>query len=471
MNDPQSSQLVTPHGGTPVLSGYASRPVSGGPRAIAVKILSLVEQRDAYLDKLLDYELSISNLHSRDRRLLTELATGVLRWESKLDWVLAEFYHGEYQQIVPVVRNAMRVALYQILYLNRIPFSAAVNESVAIVKSLKGNRPARAVNGVLRSIIRNLDGLSWPDRLSDLSGYLSVMYSHPRWMVDRWLTRYGSDETERLLDANNRRPELVVRVNRARATTHDLAVSLQSDGVVVRQARYAPGCLVVEGIGAVSANPLFTQGLFSVQDESSQLAALLANPQPGMEVIDLCAGPGGKTMAMAEFMRGDGRIVAVDRYKKKVGLIDRASQRLGFGGMVRTVATDARNITLEPADVVLVDAPCSGLGVIARKPDIKRRRQPTDIANTVRLTLEILRHAATLVRHGGRLVYTTCTIEPEENEDLIQSFLVEHPQYAIVEPGDLLPKDVTDGPFLRTLPHRHCIDGAFGVAMTLSGGQ
>jgi 16S rRNA (cytosine967-C5)-methyltransferase len=441
-------------------------PLHRGARGTAVKILTRIEQSDAYLDKLLDYELRTADLNEPDRRLLTELTTGVLRWQAKLDWVLTGFYHGEFTKCIPLVKNAMRVALYQILFLTRVPFAAAVHEAVEYVKRLKGERSANLVNAVLRSIIRKINAITYPDPGGDPVHYLSVTLSHPQWMVRRWIARLGVEETERMLQANNERPPVSIRVNPMRTTPEELVARLQAQGLKIGRSEVLTDFLRGTSLSMIASIPEFRDGYFSIQDEGAALAARLTAAGPGMRVIDLCAAPGGKSTAMAEMMRGEGTIVAVDKYEAKLRMLGEASRRLGFDTIIEPTQGDARSLAIEPADVVLVDAPCSGLGVLSKKPDIKWKRRPEEIEQLAALQHEILDNAAELVRPGGHLVYSTCTIEPAENEQVIHAFLERHPDFELVPATEVLEERFTtpDG-FLQTYPQRHGVDGTFGARM------
>ncbi len=436
-----------------------------GARGIAVKVLTRVEQSDAYLDKLLNRELGSPELNDADRRLLNEIATGVLRWQGRLDWVLMGFYHGEFAKCLPVVRNAMRVALYQILFLTRIPHSAAVNESVEIIKRIKGARSASIVNGVLRSVIRRLHSISYPERTSDAPRYLAIMGSHPLWMVRRWAERFGGAATEQLLEANNRRPHLGLRVNPMRSSVEEALAYLKDRGIDAEPAPYASDVVLADGIGGIAGDRFFREGRYTVQDEAAVLACRLTGAKPGMRIIDLCAAPGGKTTALAEMIAGNGEIVAVDTYGSKLPQINEAAERLGLAGTIVTVEGDARAVNLPPADIVLVDAPCSGLGVLAKKPDIKWKRKPEDIEQMATLQQSIMRNAARLVRPGGCLVYATCTIEPEENQGIVRAFLAEHPEFALEDAAGLLPAEVAADGYLQTFPHIHNTDGMFAARL------
>ncbi|HVZ40591.1 MAG TPA: 16S rRNA (cytosine(967)-C(5))-methyltransferase RsmB [Candidatus Kapabacteria bacterium] len=440
-------------------------PLFHGARGLAVKVLTRIEQSDAYLDKLLENELASGDLNDADKRLLNELATGVLRWQARLDWVLTGFYHGEFSKCIPVVRNALRVALYQILYLDRIPNSAAVNESVEIVKRLKGERSARIVNGVLRSIIRRINAITYPERTEDVARYLSIMYSHPLWLSRRWVAQLGEEQTQALMEANNRRPRIALRVNRMRTTTEELLSAFRERGINAAPSAFAEGVIVADTFPGIGRDPLFQAGMYTVQDEGAVLATRLAAVRPGMRVIDLCAAPGGKATAMAEDMNGTGEVIAVDKYEAKLRTVAAAAARLGLGDAIHPIVGDARSLALEPADVVLIDAPCSGLGVLAKKPDIKWKREPEDIEAMVPLQRALLENGAQLVKPGGALIYSTCTIERSENQEMVESFLKDHPEFRLEPAAALLPAAVAGNGYLETFPHRHGMDGMFAARL------
>lgn len=478
---PTSPDSSVSHHELPAESGHAapesfeadeqdSPPLYHGVRGLSVKILTRIDRSDAYLDKLLDFTIRCEDFEDRDRRLLTELTTGVIRHRERLDWVLTGFYHGEFPKCIPTVKNALRVALYQILFLDKIPYSAAVNESVEIVKRLKGNRSAGIVNGVLRNVIRKLDAITWPNRATDPIHYLSVMESHPQWMVRRWVERMGQEETEAFLKANNERPPVTVRVNRGRTSAQALRGELLSHSAEVDHSPLMPNYLRLRRLSDIGSIEAFRQGGFIVQDDGIGLITSLTGVKPGMRAIDLCAAPGGKSIAMAEMMENRGEIISLDKYEAKLKLLSEAAERSGFT-IIRPGVSDARRIALEPADVVLLDAPCSGFGVLRRKPEIKWKRESGDILELATLQTELLRNAARLVKPGGILVYGTCTVDPEENEMVVHDFLGTHPEFAVESAATVLPESalrmdvVTDEGFLRTWPHRHGTDGAFGARL------
>ncbi len=337
-----------------------SPPLYNGVRGLAVKILTRVDRSDAYLDKLLDYTLSNEPLDTRDRRLLKEITTGVLRQRERLDWVLTGFYHGEFSKCIPIVKNALRVALYQILFLDRIPHSAAVNESVELIKRLKGGRSAGIVNGVLRNIIRKLNAITWPLRDQNVIHYLSVMGSHPQWMVRRWTEQLGIESTEALLKANTERPPVTVRVNTLTNSVEKLRHELESLGITVDRSLLLPNYLHLQKLTDIAGIEAFNNGGFTVQDDGAGLVVTLTGVQPGNRVIDLCAAPGGKSVAMADMMQNKGEIISIDKYEAKLKVLSNAVQRSKFS-IIQPTLGDATTVQLDPADVVLVDAPCSGL--------------------------------------------------------------------------------------------------------------
>jgi 16S rRNA (cytosine967-C5)-methyltransferase len=444
-------------------------PLYTGVRGIAVKILTRVERTDAYLDKLLDVELSDSDLNPPDKRLLNELVHGVLRNQSRLDWVLTGFYHGQYSKVAPNVRNALRVALYQILFLTRIPHHAAVNEAVEFVKKFRGQRLADTMNGLLRNIARNVDNIRYPLAATDELQYLSVVHSHPSWLVKRWHARYGFEETESLCKANNMRPFLTMRPNNLKGDYQGFVNQLVEIGIDYRRCFYMREYLTVRNLPNIKQSALFTAGLFSIQDESAGLVGELLAPQPGETVIDLCSAPGGKALHAAELMRNEGRIIAVDKYETRLNLVKQSAERTGVT-IIEFLEGDAASLELAPADKVLADVPCSGVGVLSKKPDIKWKREPEDISKLVEIQHAILENAARLVRPGGVLVYSTCTMEPEENHEVVMNFLKAHPEFAIDRAEQYLPPRVVDADgFLSTFPHKHRMDGAFGARLVRNG--
>jgi 16S rRNA (cytosine967-C5)-methyltransferase len=440
-----------------------------GPRGIAVKILNRIERTDSYLDKLLDVELRSGELNDLDKRFLTELTHGVVRWKTRLDFIIEQFCKNKFAMQDPNIRNAMRVALYQILFLSKIPHAAAVNEAVEFVKKIRGQKAANLVNAVLRNIIRNLNKLPTPDHETDPVQYLSIMYSHPSWMVKRWVDRYGLYETEQLLSANNERPTIVVRANTLKTTADELVKLFEERNIRNTRSKYLENFIKVGHLSGIYNLDLFEKGYFSVQDESSGLVVKLLDPKPGETVIDLCSAPGGKTTFIGELMKNQGKIIAVDKYEHRLNLVKQSCERLGVEN-VEFIPKDALEVDVEPADKVLVDAPCSGLGVIQKKPDIKWQRELSDIRNLAKTQIELLEKASKLVKNGGVIIYSTCTIEPEENIEVVKEFLSRHPEFKIDDARNYLPSDIVNGEgCMETYPHKHDMDGGFAVRLIKVG--
>ena len=434
-----------------------------GPRGTAVKILNRIDRSDAYLDKLLDAELRSNDMNELDKGLMNEIVTGVVRWQLKLDWVLTGFFHGNFTKAETNIKNALRVALYQILFLDKVPQSAAVNEGVEFIKRLRGQKVGDLVNAVLRNIIRNLENIRYPDPGEDRIRHLAVVESHPIWLTNKWIARFGYDEARQLMAANNRRPDLTLRVNRLKIQFDNFVSQLNQYQIQYTRSTYLDCFIRVQHMTGIGSSDMFRQGFFSVQDESGGMAVRLLDPKPGERIIDLCSAPGGKTTFIGELLNNVGEIVAIDRYETRLNLVKNSTQRLGISN-ARFVVADAATIQVPPADKVLVDAPCSGLGVLAKKPDAKWRREPENIRDLVKLQQSILENASTLVKPGGCIIYSTCTMEPEENIDVVRWLLANHTEFSIEPPGELVPKEVVSGEgFVETFPHRHNVDGSFAV--------
>lgn len=438
-----------------------------GARYIAVRLLSRFERSDSYIDKLLTHELNHSDLISTEKAFLTELVNGVIRWRAKLDWVLTGFYHGDFQKCLNIVKNSMRVGLYQILFLDKIPEYSAINESVEIVKRIQGEKTAGIVNAVLRNIARNIDNIRYPNPDEDIVYYYSIIYSHPKWLVKRWIETFGPEFTKQLLIASNRRPSINLRVNTMKETVENVIKLLKERNVPYKQSPYLDTSICfVTSKSSVSSTELFINGHITVQDTSASLAAKLTNVQPGYKVADVCSAPGGKTAFMAEMMKNEGTIYAIEKYPSKLRFIENIAERMGFT-CVEPQKGDAVEIDLsdKDLDVILCDVPCSGLGTLSKKPDIKWKREPEDIANLVKLQKEILSNQAKNVKVGGALVYSTCTIEPAENTDVIKWFIQEHPNFRIDSADQYLPEALCRDGFMHTFPNLHNMDGAFAARL------
>ncbi|HLT58798.1 MAG TPA: 16S rRNA (cytosine(967)-C(5))-methyltransferase RsmB [Limnochordales bacterium] len=442
------------------------RAATGGPlasRQAAVDILTLIEERDAYAGLALDAQLVRRGLPPAARAYVTEVVYGVLRWRGTLDWMLGQCSHRPLAELAPAVRNLLRLAAYEVRFLDTVPAPVACHAAVELAKARHHRGVAAFVNGVCRELARRqaADDWPWPDMATDPVAALAVRTSHPPWLVARWIQRFGLEEARALCEANNAPPPLHLRVNILKATRAQVAARLREQGLQVEEGPWAPQALRVKGLGRVAEHPDFRSGLFTVQDEGAQLVSHALDPQPGERVIDLCAAPGGKTTHLAELMRDRGEVVAVDVHPRKLPLVARAAARLGIN-IISALAADGRALPgkLPPAHRVLVDAPCTGLGVLRRRPDLRWRKQPDELLPLAQLQGQLLAAAAQLVMPGGVIVYSTCSTEPEETTDVMRAFLSAHHDFV---PAPLpLPQYVPAGQLGGWLyPHRHGTDGFF----------
>lgn len=443
------------------------------PRQVALAVLDELEKGQETLDALMERAFRKRfTLERRDRGLTMELVYGVLRQRARLDWTIDQFSRTPREKIESLVQNVLRLGIYQMLYMDRIPPSAAINESVNLVKVNQPEWIARFVNGVLRAVERGREEIKWPDPKDDLPAWLAVEASHPLWLVERWTGRYGADEARDLCESNNKRPVLTIRANTLRLKRDQLLQFLRKEVPGIEPAFYSPEGLILKGFyGKVTGLTGYKTGWFQVQDESSQLVSHLVSPQPGELILDACAGLGGKTTHLAQMMRNLGRILALDIHGGRLERLKENAIRLG----IQNIEVIKKDVTQSLADLggkkfdrILVDAPCTGLGVIRRNPDIKWRRKPEDLSIMAERQGRLLDEAAPLLKSGGFLVYATCSLEPEENEKVIKNFLVRHPEFEIEYPGSALPQkagELVEGNFLRAYPHRHGTDGFTAVRM------
>ncbi len=439
-----------------------------GVRGLAVKILNRVERTDAYLEKLLDHEMRHSELSGPDKALLYEIVHGVTRWMGRLDWILNGFYKGQFSKAIPNLKNGLRVALYQIMFLDRIPDHAAVNEAVEFVKKLQGQKPADLTNAILRNIIRSKSAIRYPDPEEDLVGYLSAYYSHPSWMVKRYVERFGREETEKLLTANNEKPYLTLRVNAIKTNETEFRSLLESVNLKYKSGKFLPEFIQLQNLTNITAWEYYSKGYFNIQDESAGLACRLLDVKPGMTVLDLFAAPGGKTAYLGSLLNNTGKIVAVDKYEGRLKLLRANNARLGLT-CVTTIESDALDFESEPFDRVLADVPCTGTGTLSKKPDIKWKKDVFDLRKMTEAQLTLLEKAASLVKPNGVLVYSTCSIEPEENFGIVKQFLSKHPEFKLESAkGKFNDGIVDEDGCIQTLPQKHQMDGAFAAKLIKS---
>ncbi|MFY9174199.1 MAG: 16S rRNA (cytosine(967)-C(5))-methyltransferase RsmB [Peptococcia bacterium] len=408
-------------------------------RNLAYQALLEIE-KGAYANLVLDEYLRENKLSGPERGLATELTYGSVKYKLLLDWLIGRLVAKPGKlKIGP--RIILRMAFYQLLFLDRIPPSAATNEAVKMAKKYFNPGVAGLINGVLRGYLRDPAKVKWPVLEDDPVKYLSIKYSHPEWMIERWLKRYGHENTRQLCEFNNRPADLWIRTNTLLISRDELMAKLEQEGCQAEVSRRVP-----EGIRLVSAPPLtslesFQAGYFTVQDESSMLVAHALNPKPASRVIDVCAGPGGKTSHLAQLMDNRGLIIACDIHRHRLGLIEDTAQRLGIG-IIETRLQDATKLEVAPGEeypYILVDAPCSGLGVLRRRPDSRWRKKPEDIGDLAALQIEIMKKAVKTLQPGGWLIYSTCTIEPEENNEVITKITAQYPEMELIDLRENMP--------------------------------
>lgn len=447
-------------------------------RVAAYQILRAVSSRGA------DLPAAIASARGRleddrDRALAAEIATGVQRWRAALDHIIAAFSNRPIGRLDSEVVEILRLSTYQLLHLSRVPASAVVDDGVKLVRHVGKASAAGFVNAVLRAVSRKRHSLPLPERPADGTDrdaaitYLSVTLSHPRWLVTRWLDRLGFEATEAWLQFNNTPAPLTLRVNTLQSSRDALSARLEAAGVRVRPGAYAPDALVVEQ-GNPLEDPDLDAGWFVVQDEASQLVAVAASPHRGQRVLDACASPGGKATAYAGEMGGQGLVVASDVRERRIDLLRRTVEASGASNIRIVRANLLDHVPFRPVfDLVVVDAPCSGLGTLRRDPDIRWRREESDLVRLAAAELTMVQHAAEGVAPGGRLVYSTCSSEPEENDAVADAFLQTTRDF---EPVDLragaprLPRTVIDPRGrLRTEPHVHGLEAFFAAQFRRTG--
>ena len=440
-------------------------------RKLAADILVKVDVKKAYADVLLDQALKKVSLSARDRSLLAEIVYGTLRWRGRIDSYLRQLTRHPLEESDAFIKNLLRITVYQVAFLDRIPDYAAVNEAVNLAKSNAGARVSGFVNGVLRNFLRMNKESVPPDPNKCTVAALADFWSHPDWLIKMWIQYFGSDEIAALLQANNNQAPMALRVNSTRTNREVLLKVFQTEGIEASPTKWSPQGIVVHSQLPVDQLAGFKEGLFQVQGESSQLIPYLLDPQAGENVLDACAAPGGKTTHISELMGDKGHVTATDLSLKGIMKINENAKRLGLQS-VHAVHADMTNrlrgAPSETYDRILVDAPCSGLGTLRSHPEIKWNRNITDVARLHQLQKKILAQAAASVKSNGVLVYSTCTLIGAENENIVDEFLKHHREFALDDAASYLPgqaKQLVRDKYFMALPHRHNTDGFFAARM------
>ena len=446
------------------------------PRAICLQILNQLEKAGGHTDRLLsDSFKRYRHLTPLDRAFLTELTYGVLRWREKLDWSIRHLLNIPFEKIEMETLNILRLGLYQIEFLTRTPASAAVNESVELAKRHRGSGGGGFVNAILRSFLRKKEEIPYPEIDQDPALHLSIIHSHPLWLVQRWIKEMGIEETLDACVFNNRISPLTLRTNTLKMGREELIEKLGKKGLKGIPASFSSEGILLEDPPPTSELPFLNDGFFIIQDEASQLVTSVLDPKAGEKILDGCASPGGKTTHMAQKMENKGEIYALDLTRDKLVFIEEMCRRLGIE-IVKTWKGDATQFLpgLEGItfDRVLADVPCSGFGTLRKNPDLKWRKGEGDIKRLSDLQLEILTHLSGHVKKGGVLVYSTCTVFREENEDVVEKFLEGHPEFQLDRMDHVASAFTADGKsegihsfiqsgYIKTFPPKDGMDGFF----------
>lgn len=415
----------------------------------------------AYADKALFNILKFSGLEERDRAFLKELSFGTIRRRKRLDFLISKRLKRKINELDPDVLNILRLGVYQICYL-RVPDYASVNEMVAITKVLKGGGAEKLVNAVLRRVSR--EGCE-PERFDDPIEELSVVESHPKWLVELWESRFGLELTRDICRHDNEAQPVTIRVNDLKKSPQELISELAGEGVDSSQGGLSESLSISSGLD-LSTTGSYGRGEFIIQSEASMLVADAFSEFGGKDFIDLCSAPGGKTTHLAQMLHGEGKVISVELNPARAEIVKRNIKRMSFKN-IKLVIGDATKVELEAADGVLLDAPCTGLGVLGRRPELRWRVKPEDIAKMAEIQRRLLERAAEMVRPGGLLVYSTCTISAAENEDQITSFLERHSEFELEKlPAvfERFPVDLEQG-YIQLIPPRDKMDGFFVARM------
>ncbi|HOB34400.1 MAG TPA: 16S rRNA (cytosine(967)-C(5))-methyltransferase RsmB [Bacillota bacterium] len=428
-------------------------------REVALAVLLNIEKNKAYSGLSLAAEIPRHSLKEQDERLVRRLVYGVVSQRLRLDYVLNQFCRREVGTLSPSLRNILRLGCYQLLDMDRIPQFAAVSEAVAQARRVAGQRMAGFVNGVLRNIIRNRDHL-FQDLKPGTVEAVSIAQSHPRWLVEEWTGQWGLDFTAALCAANNELKPLAIRVNTCKIGVDEYLAAAAAQGLTGARSRFAPQGVVFPADTPFARLPGYAEGWFIVQGEASMLPALCLGVEPGQAVLDMCSAPGGKATQLAA-MNPRGYVTACDISAARLNLVRQNAARLGLNNLEYVEADAARldRVLARRFSRILVDAPCSGLGVIAQKPEIKWLRKPADIGRLAELQLQILHAGCNLLEPRGILVYSTCTLLEDENQQVIRTLLAQRRDVVVVDPG--MPELTNEEGFIQTFPHIHGLDGFF----------
>jgi 16S rRNA (cytosine967-C5)-methyltransferase len=419
-----------------------------------------------HFDETLNLNYSQADeLEPRERAQVREYVQNILRRRSYLDFIIGEFSSITVEEMKPELKNILRLALYEMLFMGSTPDYAAINEAVDIAKYSMGSKAGDLVNAILRNIQRDMDKLPKP-AFKDRTKLVATTFSHPEWMVKRWVKRFGEREAFKLMQANNQRPTYYVRVNNLRTKTKNFKLRMDKLDIEYKESDWLPGYFQVDSVAPFISKDLLKKGICLVQDIAAGFAPTILEPAPGETIYDLCAAPGTKSIVMSDMMEGEGTIIAVDINPKRLEMLAQSAMNYQAEN-IKIRQDDARDLNLKLADGVLLDAPCTGTGVLSKRADLRWKRTEEELKEAVKLQEELFEEAGNHVKRGGRLVYSTCSIEPEENWEQVQKFLDKYDNFELEPLDEFLPEEVLveDGLAYQTLPHVHGCDGHFGVRL------
>lgn len=434
-------------------------------REISLQILMEVNIEGAFSNIAINRQVE-KNQAFQEENFIRELVYGVIENRKYIDYMIGKLSKRPIGKIHPPILEVLRLGVYQIVFMEKIPDRAAINETVNLAKKYGHQGTVKYVNGILRNLARKKDSLVLVDEKDPLS-YLSIKYSYPKWMIKTWIKEYGYEFTEQLCIAGNMRPKLNIRVNTLRTSREDLYKSLNSYGYKLSKTPYAGDGLIIENPKRITSLGEYKEGHFIIQDESSMLVSQVMAPKEGSLVLDVCSAPGGKTTHLAQIMRNKGRIIARDIHGHKLQLVEDNYNRLGIN-IIETEIFDAssqdKNL-VGKVDYCLVDAPCSGLGIIRRRPEIKWNRKEKDLKQLADLQWEILNKVKDYIKPNGKLVYSSCTISRDENENMVEKFLDKNKEFKLVGFEKKLNSkenvEAANKGFIQLFPHIHHTDGFF----------
>lgn len=428
-------------------------------RSVSIELLEKFDET-----KNLDYSVA-NDLESRERAQVREYVQNILRKRSYLDFIIGNYSSISLEEMKFSLKNILRLGLYEMLFMDSTPDYAAINESVDLAKLKLGSKAGDLVNAILRNIQRDIESLPKP-AFEDRTKLIATTFSHPEWMVERWVKRFGEREAFQLMQANNTRPNYYVRANNLRTKTDNFKLRMEKLDIEFEESDWLPGYFKVDSVAPFIAKDLLKKGICLVQDIAAGFAPTIVEPEPDETIYDLCAAPGTKSIVMSDMMNAEGSIVAVDINPGRLELL--AENALNYNAEnIKIRQDDVRELNLKLADGVLLDAPCTGTGVLSKRADLRWKRTKEELENSVKLQEELLDEAGNHVKRGGRLVYSTCSLEPEENWEQIQKFLEKYDNYELEKLDEFLPEEVLveDGYAYQTYPHKHGCDGHFGVRM------